>query len=614
MDELPSGSQLTNPEEKGGHTSKGDELRGRLREWIAWVGKQQRDPGDIPTVLDLLRSALDDSDGKSLLIDVASDSTPLEDLETCLGDELARSPADPVVRAAVLCCARWKQALEESELDEWSDSGDEAFIRQDVEERISRTREMFAFLVRFLPVEDCPSTWRDFRYEILNSYLAHDWERATRLYNRADDLRLKSTGEVAVLRGQFRFLSVLGCGIEEDVRRRVENTKIRLALDSLFWEPRIYDAGSSEGQDDLHALLLYTHGMCDRDQELALGDAEKSQLFEASHDLAKGLLNIPELPYFYRAVLSRCYFCIGQFHSAAEQYNALLVTKDRSGPPQVRARLLASLSLSHRLAGEAELAKAILEQWAKEFPEEKGVYMQLAELESQAGNYQRASEYLRNEIERNPAVDSDWKLSALLALGATQDTSEAIKKELKGNSALWRPISSILSAYWEPFSGLGESAREEWTYGALLFCSQDLPEGTRLKKAAIAFATAVEIELRNRVFQRYREHIQERPAVKRTAEEGKRESNSLIFSSFLAGDGTLTLGQMSNILKMRGENEPVFGDFRRWVLNSQHALMQHLEYLQPVVAFRNPAIHENRAEEDPSGIIQCCRRIVDVLR
>jgi hypothetical protein len=50
------------------------------------------------------------------------------------------------------------------------------------------------------------------------------------------------------------------------------------------------------------------------------------------------------------------------------------------------------------------------ERRSREFPDEKRVYMQLAKLEAQAGNYQGVVECIRKETDRNPAVDADWKL------------------------------------------------------------------------------------------------------------------------------------------------------------------------------------------------------------
>jgi len=226
----------------------------------------------------------------------------------------------------------------------------------------------------------------------------------------------------------------------------------------LFWDSEIYGSGASGEFDQLKAQLLFENGMCDADRNLALNDSDRALLLDATNDLQKALLSLAALPYPYRAVLWRFHYCVGRFHDAAEQYRALLQSEGQSGQPKARARLFASLSLSYRTAGETEHAKDILERWVREFPGEKGVYLQLAELEAQGANYQGVVEYLRKETDRNPAVDTDWKVSALLALGTTQDASKSM--DALTGMPLWQPVYSMLQEYWPPFPKLGESAQK----------------------------------------------------------------------------------------------------------------------------------------------------------
>src|ERR1039457_4952294 len=197
--------------------------------------------GDIPSILEILKKAMDDPRGKGALISAASDMASIEDLERCCGDELMQAPADIHVRAAVLCIAKLKHMLLKEDIESWSESDeDERWFRSASEDVYAHAQQAFRFLVGFLKVEDCSADWRDFRWEILNSYLACDWDRVVLLYNRAEDLKLKNLGEIAVLRGQFKFLFVFGRSIEQDVRRIVKTEEIRLTLESLCWEPKIY--------------------------------------------------------------------------------------------------------------------------------------------------------------------------------------------------------------------------------------------------------------------------------------------------------------------------------------------------------------------------------------
>jgi len=590
------------------------ELQANLDHWILWVKEHIHVSGDIPTVFDLIHTAAKDSSGRDLFI-AAMPAMYVETLESWWGEILARSPADLALRMGILACARMKLASLEGKLKRnWSSNPDEEFLWAPDKANCERARETLALLVRFLPVEECNTTWRDFRWEILNSYLILDWNRATDFFNRAEALGLRSSGEIAVFRGQLKFLVVFGDEIEKSVREILKTDEIRLGLDSLFWNLEIYGSRGPEENDQVKAQLLFEHGMCDADRDLVLNASHKQLLLDAANDLQKAFLSLGDLPYPYRAMLARCHYCIGHFHDAAEQYNALSQSQGQSGQPRADRRLFASLSLSYRQAGETERAKQILQRWAREFPGEKGVYLQLAELEARGADYQAVVEYLRKEMDRNPAVDTDWKLSALLALGTTQDTSEAIKNELKDNSDLWNPICSMLSEYWRPFSKLSEKGREKWVFATVLATSSGLPERTRMNEAAVACVGAVEIELRDRVFRKYKEHVSERPSLIRAAEDGLRFPRSGRLCQFLVRDGDLTLGEMATILKMRArDDEPTLRDFQSWISRTPLRLMKHLDSLEGVVSFRNPAVHENRIELNPKQIIQSCRAIIEAL-
>jgi tetratricopeptide (TPR) repeat protein len=588
-------------------------LRANLDQWILWVKEYIETGGDIPSVLDLARQAINNSNGKELLFAAVPDGVSPESLEDCWGNRLAETPSNLAVRAGVLVCGWWKRASLEAELDDWSASGEEAFIREGIEAQCLRVGKTLGFLVRFLPPEDCPGTWPDLRWEILNSYLVEDWDRATRLYNRAEDLQLQSAGEIAALRGQFRFLAEFGSRIQENVRRLLKRADIRLALNTLFCELRIYGRDGSDELDQLKALLLFENGMCDGDRELVLNDSSKSILLDAANDLQKAFLSPSGLPYPYRAVLGRCHYCTGRFHDAAEQYGTLLQGQGQSGQPNAGRRLFASLSLSYQQAGETERAKEILERWAREFPDEKGVYLQLAELEAQGTNYHRIAEYLRKEIEKNPAVEEDWKLSALLALGATHDTSKTL--DVLRDTPLWQPLYSVLAEYWPPFPGLAENAKDEWACGIAFIYLSALPESMRLRKAAESCARAVEIELRDRIFRPYKQHVNERPSLKSMAEQELRERTSGKFCEFLVRDGSVTLGEMARILGRRGGvAEPIFRDFQAWLSGSQRRLMQSLQQLDPILAFRSPAVHEGLTKTNPMEVIRSCKIVMEALK
>ena len=420
---------------------------------------------------------------------------------------------------------------------------------------------------------------------------------------------------------------MFGDSIEKDVRRFLKNDRIRLSLDSLFWDPAIYPSGASglrsgapgdfvyaEDSDQLKAPLLFENGMCDEDRELVLNDSNRALLLDAANEFQKALLAVAALPYPYRAVLGGCHYCTGHFHDAAEQYSALLQTKGQLGQPKAHRKLFASLRLSYRQAGETERAKEALDRWALEFPDEKGVCLQLAELEAQSANYRGVVEYLHKEMDRNPTADADWRVSALLALGSAQEASKSVDA-LKG-MPLWQPAYTMLENYWPAFPKLGEGAREQWVGGVVSNHLLDLLEKTRLRLAAEACARAAEIELRDRIFRQYqyRKHVGERPALKSAAEQGLGDRRASKFCDFLVRDGSLSLGEMVWVLRKSGSiAEPIFKEFQGWLLRSQRRLMQNLGQLDPVLVFRITAVHEGLTKADPAEVILSCKAAIEAL-
>ena len=133
----------------------------------------------------------------------------------------------------------------------------------------------------------------------------------------------------------------------------------------------------------------------------------------------------------------------------------------------------------------------------------------IAELQVQAANLEAVPINIRKEVERNPEVDRDWRITALLALGETRDVSKELLSELESDDAKFKLIPSLLKDYWPSFAGLSDKARNEWTTGTYLRYHL-VPQGYRAVwsgKSGHAYANAVELELNSRVFSRFRESV-----------------------------------------------------------------------------------------------------------
>jgi len=222
-----------------------------------------------------------------------------------------------------------------------------------------------SLVVRQLKAEDIPDDWRVIRWEILNSYAISDWKRALKLYSIAEESNLLDLCDLELIRGQFRYLLVFG-------------PKLGFELESLWWEPKILGADS--------LLLPFMSGLRLNQFKPELTDSTIDTLRDASNDLEKALSKRPELSPLYGPMLARCYFSTGRLHDAAVIYEQALTEWAKGG---IRQWIYESLKMIYQESHLPEKAIALLERWAAEFPDEKGLYMQIAELQAQVANLGR---------------------------------------------------------------------------------------------------------------------------------------------------------------------------------------------------------------------------------
>ena len=217
-----------------------------------------------------------------------------------------------------------------------------------------------------MKAEDIPHDWRVIRWEILNSYAISDWKRALKLYSIAEESNLLDLCDLQLIRGQFRYLLVFG-------------PKFEVELDSLWWEPKILGADDRES-----ALVLLMSGLRLSQFKPELTDSSIDTLRDASNDLEKALNRRPKLSPLYGPMLARCYFSTGRLHDAAAIYEQALT---EWAIDVIRQWIYESLRMIYQESHLPEKAIALLERWAAEFPDEKGLYMQIAELQAQVGEH-----------------------------------------------------------------------------------------------------------------------------------------------------------------------------------------------------------------------------------
>ncbi len=473
------------------------------------------------------------------------------------------------------------------------------YVEDVVSEARKRHTENLAYLIRMVQADGCHD-WRTIRWEILNSYVISDWERARELYDRArklDDVR--PVGEIEVLRAQFDFLLT-------------QDQEATLAL--LLWLPDAYPLGSLSNE------MLFWAGLTPMDSKMAVEDSAKVMLRHAALQLETARDKRYVLSPAHRAVLARCYFLTGDSHNAAKEYGSLLSENlDVSGlnfKPAVYMSAAASCREAHDVQS-LQSAIEILNKCAEEFPDTKGIHLQIARLQAQDANLPAISESLRKEEDRNPDVGQNWWVSPLIVAGDTWANLELDRKRTAGPEL--EMTKTLLGDYWLPFASLDPLAQDHWAYGTHKLHTSS-PDGLMRvmdrRFAALALATAVEIQLRKGVFLQFQQYVQ-RNRLEALVEQGTRSKDPTIqtLCKFVTGKGRLTLMQMANIIDntARPQDEITIA-FDQWFRDKHVGLRRHLLSLREIGAFRNPTTHEGVPMETVDQVPNWCRRVVESMK
>jgi hypothetical protein len=254
-------------------------------------------------------------------------------------------------------------------------------------------------------------------------------------------------------------------------------------------------------------------------------------------------------------------------------------------------------------------------------PSEKGIFLRIAELHYSQMNISAACEALRKEFEQNQGAKSDWTLRAIVdAWGIWESFEEAeVKEFLRSNPAHAQFIESVLGGYWPSFSCLSETAREEWIFGTKeMHSSRTEPffSHVHLRKAVAAFATAVETELKSRVFAKFKREFTSRGS-RGGGESLKGGSKLGPFYRYLNGDdGRLTLGEMCEALEAcRKPQEEALRQLRQkldaWKVDLNRVPM----LLGSIVSARNSAVHPDPSagNQESAMAAKLCREFLDPL-
>ena len=597
--------------------------REQVQEWIQWSRESLPETGYYP-LLDVSDIQRTTCPWQNEIYDAFShsDKESREELFALFENQLSRDPADMSSRFTAL---NLHYALSTHANDNPELKGHYEYVGVDHEAVQEDFARKLAYLVRRLPVENC-TDWRTIRWEICNACAIRDWDRAGKLHNQLEALDLREPAERQILRGQFNFFVALGsktCG----------------NFNPLFWEPKLRYSKRYEPLDsqEIYApFLLFSLGLVparereEDETETPLDGAERDRMSDAANDFDKGLSKRPGLSLAYRSMLAGSYFAKGDFWNAAKNYEQVLVASDSniSVGGKIKITIFQCIAKSYQLAGDAGKATDVLERCAEEFRSAKGIYKQLARIQVQATKPELALESWIKESERDEVFGEDPLASTLLALGRVgrdiEQLAALVKTDLSSNPPLNEGLESLVKAHWPSVDDLTPAAREEWICGSRMLLIPSVQERTNRpmsRAAATQFGKAVELELKSRVFGKFRGHVAQSSDLQTLREKRNAWRKDAPFCRFLVSQKPLTLGEIYSVLKHCGKSDlDMVKKFKDWVQENWPPLLYHknLKELQRILDIRNPATHPathggSVSVEKLESMPHLCRKFLSAL-
>ncbi len=468
------------------------------------------------------------------------------------------------------------------------------------------------------------STWRDIEWEISNSCLMEDWDRVGKLYERAKELESLDEGVLLLLQAQFQFLLAwrdspagpLQTDMRKDNYAHLRNWQF--PFHPCNWEPKLYNSVDS------FSSLLFFAGALDISTVSREASVPHRQALRAAIEALERAKEYLQLPAPYPALLGRCYFTVGLFYEAAAHYEGVLEAKLSVMWRDLRPYVYCALSDSYLSAEEPTKAINALKSCSLEFPEKADIYLKTAKLQGENTDYFGALETIRTAVDKLPGIDTDWRLTTMLAIGDLSAVKglSAVKVDPERRDNL----VSLLGEYWPSFVRLSPRAREEWTDGTFqshFFLNDKSMSNGMVKSGYGKLALAVEIELREKVFVHVLDHFRrERTELNELIrgelmkpEESK--NNDLIpFCEFVRSKrrSLVTLGFCEKVLGFcRQSNTPIFVALREWVEDRFPRLLPNADLLKGIVKFRNGHSHGTDSMMTVDDVPDKCRKIIETL-
>ena len=257
-----------------------------------------------------------------------------------------------------------------------------------------------------------------------------------------------------------------------------------------------------------------------------------------------------------------------RFADAANQYGKLIDLPWPGDHELFQRRLRWNIAKAHELAGDLPAALHTLEALHERFPDEKGVFREMARMEAREKHYEAACELLFEEYEQNPS-DQDW-LTELALVRRGEDWGQLLDQvHERIDPTDRRVMETTLATYWPTFNRLSESGRREWLAGTWLLNGGGRIEGTAQAGAA-GLVSVVEHELKTRIFGPYREDFRRREQRCDLPEDRAHLSALKRFLTSLRWPGLGTLFQ----LLQESTQDDHLRDLANWIRRFNPQLLQ----------------------------------------
>lgn len=331
------------------------------------------------------------------------------------------------------------------------------------------------------------------RWEIHNSCLIEDFERAQALFRRVQEIEPAISAMNCARQGEFHLLRATSADPDDigSAAFRLAAPATALATTLARWAVAV---DVDEGQDE-------------------------ASITEARYWFEKAVKGGVSLPQHHACALARCFFIEKNYQRAAVLFEASLGMggiglegEQAALNDELNAALHLAVARSHELAGEPTKARDVLTRCVDTFPKYGSGYRRSAELAiTLDADYRKAYEVLVRWSEVEPQLVSDIWVRTLRGLGgikADQPIERMLDEFFDAHPKRLKWVNCAVKIHWSTFERLGDKAQKQWLYGCwILWWRPPGFEAIDYAAGATHFARALESELRGRVFARFLESL-----------------------------------------------------------------------------------------------------------